>query len=787
MINNTHNEDIQNNKSEKRDVNLFGNLFRSSEEDHKQKDIKSLQEELMKNYLSSENDSIRQAQEYTNSKIADEQNRSSFDIEKLSNLFEASLDKGSFGELQFNDPLSSCLFPLLQALSWQGVPRNLAEALPFGAKLLNEKDFLNTLARIGFSSIEYDGFISDLDNRVLPALYLTEDGKAWIIRETNGRLARIYDGSTKSEKAVVLQEQRGRVILFKAVEQEYDGSSQDNEDKDWLKTVFARFKPTLWGLLGATAIINILSIILSLVIMSIYDMVIPAKSVDTLLFIGIGVFIALGVELFLRILKSSVVGFLGGRFEYLLSTTAFAKTLSMPLEVVENTKLGVQAARLKEFENIRDIFVGPFVSIGLELPFIVLFTAIIFAIGGPLAIIPIVVLILYAILTFSFVRKLQKAMKIAAEGKSIRSNFLLETFNYRQAIKYFRGEENWHENYRKISADASYLHYKMHKISGLMHVLSSAVISFTTAATMTYGAYLVLEDQLSIGGMIACMILSSKMLGPIQSLFLAFSRFENVKDSFKKLNKLMSSKSEAKKFSSYAIRRKISGSIEFDRVQFRYTSGQDVALMGINLKVNASEMLAIMGSSGSGKTTILKMILGLYRVPTGRIYIDGIDIRQLDPRELRHNIGYVPQLPKYFDGTIAQNLRLSDPTASDEQMRDVCAKLLILDSIDKLPNGFETKLSSRGHDIVSAGLKQAITVAAALIRKPSILLLDEPAYRMDTETDQAFTQLLENLKGQMTVIMTSHRPSHIKIADKLAVIERGMVVGQGKPEEILKQ
>lgn len=713
---------------------------------------------------------------------SDERKKSKFKREATDNIFEKAMSLKRFSQLELDDPTTACLLPLLEQLGWHGGARALVEALPIHSKHLTQNDICNTLARLGYSSRVYQGRVADLDHRVLPALYVSQDGNSWIIQEANGEIARIFDGASCKEKAVLLNDQQGQIILFV---QDEENEFTELKENNWIGSLFSRIKPTIWGLFGLTMIINSVALVLSLVIMGIYDLIIPSKAENTLIYFAIGIVFIVSIEIALRMVKSKAIGSIGGRFEYLVSTSAFTKTLSLPLDNVESSNLNQHSTRLRELEGLRDVFVGPFMNIALELPFMAIFLGVIWYLGGALVLVPLIFYVLYSLIGFSVVKQLKRRMKLASKQRSLRANYLLEAISNRSSIKQFNGEAIWLEKYRKISADAAYTQFRSVRASATIQILSQMLVISAGAATMTVGSYLVINGSISVGALIASMILTWKVLSPVQSLFFAFSRFENIRQSVEQVNLLMKTPSEPERAAHHAVSREFSGLIEFERVQFRYKTGHDVALIGVSFTIQPKEMITIVAPPGAGKSTLLKLILGLYTPSSGRVYMDGIDLRQINPKELRHTIGYVPQQPQNFNLSIMDEIRLSNPTVTEGEVKNICRELSILEKIESLPLGFDTILSSSGRDNVSRSLKQAIAIAGALLRNPSILLLDEPSHRLDTEYSRKFSQILGKIKGKATIIMISQKASHLRMADKLLLMERGMMVAMKTPDEVL--
>jgi len=283
------------------------------------------------------------------------------------------------------------------------------------------------------------------------------------------------------------------------------------------------------------------------------------------------------------------------------------------------------------------------------------------------------------------------------------------------------------------------------------------------------------------------MILVWRVLVPLQVAFLGLTRFEQIKQGLRQFDQLMRLEPERKSGEAGDPHRSLIGQIVFHRVSVRYSPTSEPALLGVDLRVEPGEVVAFTGPNGAGKSTILKLIAGLYRSQAGAVLIDGMDLRQLDPGELRWATASVPQHCDLFHGTIAQNLRLANPTASDKELISAAHDAAILDEILALPDGFETRLTDRLQRQLSNGFKQGLMLARAYVKDAPIYLLDEPGNHLDVAGDRALMRKLEALRGHATVFVVTHRPSHLRLADRVVVMDAGRIVLNGPPGEVLPQ
>ncbi len=305
-------------------------------------------------------------------------------------------------------------------------------------------------------------------------------------------------------------------------------------------------------------------------------------------------------------------------------------------------------------------------------------------------------------------------------------------------------------------------------------------------AVLTLGTLKVMSGEMSIGALIAIMALLWRVLSPLQGVCLAMLQIDQITQSIKQLNQLMRVPSEPNSHKAGLLMPKIKGKITFDRVTFRYGPNEDPALIGASFSIEPGEFIAIVGGNGSGKSTVLKLVAGMYCAQAGTLAIDDTDVRQMNAVDLRRVIAYMPQKPSLFYGTIAQNIRLNQPLATDNQLELAARQAGILSSVMRLPNGFDTLVGDHTTSRLPSGLINGICLARSYLRQAPIFLLDEPGTSLDKVTDQNLIDHLNQTRGNQTVLMVSHRPSHIKLADRAIVLVNGMVAHDGTSDEAVK-
>ncbi len=705
----------------------------------------------------------------------------------VSEKFAETLRKNQLDEFSSDCPYAACLFPLLKALGWKSVARELIEALPHFADDIDLVDLRNILVNIGYESFPMSVQLNQLQSELYPNIFVAKSGEVYVLLErTNGDI-KYFDAL--QQKIVCRPEQQltisGTAYLFTDKNATHGLPNSADISSNWFGDLTARFQKLIIHLFGMTFVINIVALLVPLFIMVIYDKVIGTKSLNSLPLLLSGVAILIVTDLVLRFLRAKILGSVAGRMDYLIGVETFKKLLYLPPINIERSTVSAQLAQLKQFDSIRDFFTGANASIVLELPFVLLFLVVIAILAGPIALVPLLMVFAYIIVGFLLIPNINRKISRSGKARTNKQRMLLQTLSGRKEIKSIGGESVWWERFREVSGEAIMSNYDTFVINSIMHSVAQAMMMFTAVAVMSLGAIGVINGELSIGVLIATMALVWRILSPLQGAFLSISKFQQTFKSMKQINQLMKIPVEKSDFNSGLVIQDMKGNIVMDRVSFRYGADQDPALLGVSLQIKPGELVAIVGYTGSGKSTLLKSIAGMYKPQGGAIYIDGIDMRQLNIMELRRSIAYVPQHTTMFHGTIAQNMRLANGLATNAELEHAARKAGVLEEILALPDGFNTRLTDNSTEKYPPGFLRSLSIARAFVSSTKIVLFDEPGASLDFESDTRFMNQLKELKGQCTMVMVSHRPSHIRLADKVILMNQGSVQYAGDADEAI--
>jgi len=646
---------------------------------------------------------------------------------------------------------------ILLALKWRGEERQIHEAMPGSDGDLDCDQFREILANLGFPSLHRRGSPKMLDARWLPALYLDRKGEPHLLIDETDQ-----DEAPDAERAL---------LLFPPA-----GNEGIDQQTPFVTKVIRRYRPTLVQAFWVSLLITIVALAPSLFNRALYDNVIASGTKSGMNMLLAGVLAALACELALRSVRARNFAHIGARLDHFVSCTVFERLMALSPAYTERAAVSSQIARLRDFDSIREFCTGPLAPLIFELPLVLTYVAAMIYVGGWLALIPGVLVICYGILLVSMYQGLKERARNAANAASARHEFLLETVTKLPAIRLAGLEGAWLERFRNISARASDASFSSSFYSQILEVKAYVLMTLSGIATLGFGVVSVVGQHMTTGDLIAAMMLIWRIVAPIQLACASMSRVQQLAASKAQVERLFSMPPEHDFRAPHRPHPKLQGAISFRRVSLRYLQDSEPALLGVTFDVKPGEVVAIAGSNGSGKSSILKLILGMYHAQAGAVLLDGVDVRQLDPIFVRQSIAYVPQIANFFSGSLRENLHLSNPTADDDDLARALAQTGAGASAAQLDTPMDT----------GGATGQKVNLARAYIRLAPIVLLDEATHGLGPDSDAELVRRIAELRGRATVLICTHREDHMRLADRMMVIEKGELTMAGPPDKVLE-
>jgi ATP-binding cassette subfamily C protein LapB len=688
---------------------------------------------------------------------------------------------------------ANALAMLVVSLEWQGNAKHLFESLPYvKGREIDLLDIINTMTNLGFTHHNMVLNINDVDERLMPCLLIPhrKNASPLVLLHKKDGVTTAFHARKKQIVEFIAKDFLGDVYFFQRNNPE--AIAEDEQIKkaaglSWFNIIFSRFKPVIKEIIITSLVINILSLAMPLFIMTIYNTVIGSGSTITLVQLVWGVGIAMTSEAILRMIRLRSIIWLGVRLDNVVSNTIFERLLLMKAAYIEGASISSQISRIKTFESVRKFFTGPLFTVVVELPFTIILLIAIWIITGPLVYIPIVVMLLFTIMLFYYQSKLRLSMATSARASSHRQEFGMETFIKMHSLHHNGMARNWWLRYKEKLSNSSIASFKTNMISSVIDSAAHSISILSGVAVVTYGIELIWEKSITIGGLIATMILIWRILGPLQTLCSMLPRLEQLRSSINQINRLVNIEVERE---SIVLKRPIDrliGHINISNVGLRYTPEAEPVFVGLDIDVKAGEVVAITGSNGSGKSSILKLLNGLYQPQTGTIRIDETNIRQMEPIELRKYICYLPQIPNFFEGTIKDNLLLANPLATDEDIVKALKKANGYDEIKTMEHGLDTVIYGNDRSLPS-GYGHILDLARIMLKESNIMLLDElPNASLNEPVGTSYKKLIQDSKGKKTVFFVSQRDDFIKLADKVIVMRPGSVPAVMTPNQFINQ
>ena len=666
----------------------------------------------------------------------------------------------------------------------------LTTGLPLPDQRLSPDLLPRAAARAGLQGRLLQRKLTQIPEIALPALLLLKDGRSAVLLGWEGESARLLisesnGGEVLIETEALAQDYSGRVF-FAQPQHKFDVTqgSLIPRARSWFKDTLKLSRWLYVDAIAASFVINLIALATPLFVMNVYDRVVPNQATATLWVLATGICGAFLFDLLLKGLRSLCLDLAGKKTDLIISATLFERIVGMAMKF-RPARVGSYAQNIHEFQGMRDFLTSLTLTSLIDLPFTLIILLVIALLGGHLVWIPIIAFPL-ALGIGHFLQKpltstLERTMALGAE----RQSSLIETLAGLDAVKVNNAESERQYQWEHTIGTLSRLELRVKVLSGLAMNITLLIQQLAGVAMICFGVYMIMDGVLSMGGLVACYMLSGRALGPLAQLSGLLTRYQQAKVTMVSVDQMMELPQERNFDERPLSRQVLQGAMEFRNLEFTYPNQQNLALRNINLVIRPGEKVGIIGRSGSGKSSLAKLLVGLYQPDEGSLLVDGVDIRQIDVSEVRHNIGYVAQDIQLLSGTLRDNL-ISGARYVDDEMVLQAAELAGVHEFASLhPQGYELQVGERGQNL-SGGQRQNVALARALLLDPPILLLDEPTSAMDNTGEERLKQRLHGVIEKKTVILVTHRASLLSLVDRLVVIDRGQIVADGPKAAVME-
>jgi ATP-binding cassette subfamily C protein LapB len=694
-----------------------------------------------------------------------------------------------------DDPLLDCLMQLAKLHGRLATRTGLSSGLPLVHNRLTVKLFSRAADRAGLAARVLHRPLGNISNLQLPVVLLLKDRKACIlvnIEETGQQLRVLLPETGMGEKTVAKQELEdlytGYGIFvrpkFRMDRQTVEEISPTNSEKGWFwGTIFESWR-IYRDVLLASFLINVFGLASPFFVLNVYDRVIPNAAFETLWVLAIGISVIYVFAVIMRGLRGYFVDEAGKRANLKISAALFQKVLGLRMEARPQS-IGSFSKNLQEFESIRDFITSFSITALIDLPFVALALLVIWYLGGSIVLVQIVSILLLLIYTFLIQIPLQKSVEQSFQASSQKNAILIEGLTGLETIKMLGAESQIQRAWEEAVSYIAKWSARSRFLSSSVNQFSFFVQSMSVVVVVIVGVYMITNGNLSQGGLIALVILSRQAIAPMSQVVSLATRYHRARAALKTLNQIMRLPVERPEGKTFLHRSQIEGAIELKNLTFAYPNQTIKILNNISFKIKHAEKVGIIGPIGSGKTTLGKLILGLYEPLNGMVSMDGTDIRQIDPADLRHGIGYVSQDITLFRGSIRDNITMGAHDIDDNAVVRAAELTGVNEFVKKHSMGFDMEVGELGRGL-SGGQRQCVALARAMLLDPPVLVLDEPTSNMDNRTEVLLRDNLSRVIEDKTVILISHRASLLEMVDRLIVIDNGTIVADGPKTSVLE-
>jgi ATP-binding cassette, subfamily C, bacterial LapB len=692
-----------------------------------------------------------------------------------------------------DDPVLVALSILASLLERPMSARALAAGLPTHGEALSPELVIRAAARAGLAARWHKLSPEEIAPLNLPCLLLLNENSACVATALDdGEIEMLLPQPGAAPIRLPLEEFRGYYagyVLYAKAEYRFDRRTEDVVDtpapkRSWFWGTLVSFWHVYAHAIVASVVVNLVALASPLFVMNVYDRVVPNNATATLWVLASGVLVAFVFDFILRTARSYFVDSAGKNADVILASKLFEHVMGMRYEA-RPASAGALAANLREYESLREFFTSATLLSLADLPFALLFILIIAMIAGPVALVPLLAVPILLGIGFALQFALREVMGQTQRETFQKHAILVESIEGLDTIKITGSEGRAQRLWERFIGRTARTAMRARFISTIGVNIATLTQNLVSVLVVVVGVYEIAAGNLTTGGLVAASLLSARAMAPLAQLASLLVRLHSSFMSLRSLDKVMKTPLERPAGKAFLHRPQLEGEIEFRDVTFAYPGQSHSALAGVGFRIEPGEKVGIIGRIGSGKSTLARLLSGLYTPSAGAILVDGTDLRQIDPADLRRNVGYVPQDAFLFFGSVRDNIALSSPNVSHSAILRAATIAGVDDFIKRHPEGYDMEVGENGKHL-SGGQREAVTIARALLNDPPILVMDEPSGAMDATAEAWLKRRLRDILPGKTLLLVTHRPSMLDLVDRLIVIDDGRIVADGQRERVLR-
>ena len=699
--------------------------------------------------------------------------------------------------------------PLLEAVMWlcrhHGVDRTENSLLngtrPEGA--MTGQQAVEVLKRAGFSATLVKRPPGKILGLLMPVVLLLRNGDAVILtkrisvrskRAGGARYEVVMPGAggevvTATEEEL-LPEYSGYALLAALKSSNGQGAAAshvDEPDAHWLWSTMRNYLPYYRGAMVAALLSNMLMLITGFFTSVVYDKVIPHKAMTTMWAMGVAAILGIVFDLAARQLRSYLIDIAGKKADLAMGNILFNQAINIRLEHKPDSA-GSFAHKLAQIEVVREFYTSASTAVLTDMPFILVFVFMTYVVAGPLAMVLLIAVPVVLGMSFGVQSILRRLMAANMSQHADLQGTLVAVVEGLEDVRAAGAQGYFLQRYQAANAAAASSSLRARAIASIVNNFTMIMQPLVTVAMLIWGVILIQDGHISSGALIGAVMFAGRAIAPLSSVVMLAGRFQGARAAMRTLNDLMAIPTERDPEKRYLSRPTVQGQLALRDVSFAYPKGNrqhaPTVLKGVSLEIRPGERVAILGKIGSGKSTILRLLAGLYQPTDGFVEVDGIDLRQIDPMDFRTHVGFVSQEPRLFQGTLKENVMLGRSHANMERFIEVARQT----GLDKLaaahPMGYDLPVGEMG-SLLSGGQRQLVALARCLVTQSQILLMDEPTSSMDAQSEAGFIKHLKTAVNGQTLVVVTHRPALLEVVDRIIVVDNGRLLADGPKAQVL--